>query len=169
MKKILTFSAFVIGLISSHAQTINAIGAGLHVLPYGKAIGINYSIRKQLKEVGENNSISFGLSPALAVHYDSKSGEQTLIEVPLLFQFNTGFAATDRNSEGFGFFLGAGAGVHYITHQGFGYGFDFVGGLRAKLGMPLEVRVGYHMDAFGVSTDVVSISLAYMMNLRGRY
>jgi hypothetical protein len=161
----LCFSVMIYLNIHAQNNAIQGIGGSYFALPKGHALAINYSYRNNFKEVGNGNSLSLAISPSVALHYDAISKEQFLIEAPVLLSYNVGYMATSSARSEMGFFIGAGAGVHYLQQFGFGYGPEYCIGIRGELAnKPIELRINYHHDLFSVTSDLISIHLNLILN-----
>lgn len=151
---------------SCQSDAIQSIGASVYNLPTGTGLGANYSFRKNFKELNEG-SISWSVSPAIAVRYNAVSKLDYLVDVPFLLCYNLGAYCTTADQDGMGFFIGAGAGVHYLKSYSIAYGPEFTLGLRGKVARtPLELKIGFHLDVFEVSTDLLSVHLNILLNQR---
>lgn len=164
--KLISLCFSVVFYLNIHAQNnaIQGIGGSFFVLPKGNALAINYSYRNNFKDVGNGNSISLTIAPSVAFHYDFVSREQFLIEAPILFSYNVGYMSTSSSKNDLGFFIGAGAGLHYLQHYGLGYGPEYFIGIRGELAnKPIELRANYHQDLFSVTSDLISVHLNFLL------
>ena len=116
------------------------------------SFGILYSPRLNFVEIGDSSTLSLGTHLGLGFQgsYNSRDGGESssfVFDVPVVVEFNFGQASNNDNDDGFGFYAGAGYGIHKSSD----FGESFSGpvasaGLRFAIAdRPLDVNLSYQM------------------------
>jgi hypothetical protein len=140
-------------------------------------IGVVYSPRLNLFEIGRSSSFSVGTNIGLGYKFTATqgaTGSPLVIDLPLMFNFNTGAASTFDNAQGFGWFLGLGVGYSKI-----GESIKFYNGSMgpiANFGIRLnlnenffESRASYMVDVNQAEVNVFTLSFAYILGMNTDY
>lgn len=161
----------------AHAQKSNArytYSLGAKYFTYRdyddfSALALTYAPRVNFFR-GSNTSLSVGARVAVGIGwYDDYSGKEAVGDLPILAEYNFGYDATNASIKKVGGYIGAGAGIHWVTNFEYSEGWlgpVLSGGLRfntGKLGA-YELGATYHIDIDRATdgSNTFAISLSYM-------
>lgn len=173
MKKIslLTCALLTFFLSQTYAQFSFSGGLGLFMaggkaekdagesmkLNYGITAALRYNITEQeTSSVSIDAPISLGVTGTYNSRVGASSNSSFLFNAPLVLNYNTGCGSTSDNTEGVGFFGGAGYGYHV--------GASVFSGSASASGPLVNagIRFGVHFWGEG---QVISLRGSYMMGL----
>jgi hypothetical protein len=136
--------------------------------------GVLYSPRINFVEL-DNSTFSLGTHIGLAFQgeFNSNTGGSSSFtyDIPVVFEYNFGLASNNDNFENFGFYVGAGYGIH--NSGGSDAESSRISGLVANAGLrfyiieqPIDINFSY-LKGSGESKDasVIGLGVQYMLGL----
>ncbi len=109
---ICTFSFANAQVSFSHAVGAKYFLATNSDLDYS-AVGILYSPRLNVVELGDNSTVSIGTHIGLAFQGNSRDGSSSFVyDLPIVAEYNFGSTSNRDNDESFGFYVGGGYSIH---------------------------------------------------------
>lgn len=151
---------------SSEAQTISIGDATVDIESQSSsAVGILYSPRLNLVEVGDNSTISVGTHIALTFEANSRSETSFVYDIPIVAEYNFGLASNNDNDDSFGFFIGGGYGIYDSNNLVDSVTGPVVnGGLRFLISdNPIDVSASYLIGADNI--NVFGLGLQYVFGI----
>ncbi len=123
MKKNLFILLFIFVISISRSQISFSHSVGLSfIMPTNQdlvdigGLGVEYSPRLNVLEVGDNSTVSVGTHLLLGGSGgDSRSGFDFYYSLPLVAEYNFGSASNRDNMDNFGFYVGGGYGIFSQT------------------------------------------------------
>ncbi len=152
MKKLL-FTIIAISIFSFASAQVSfshAVGAKFYLSTNSDAdyssIGIMYSPRLNVAELGDNATVSIGTHIGLAFEGNSRDGSSSFVyDLPIVAEYNFGSTSSKDNDEAFGFYVGGGYAIHNSSDFDEAISGPVVdGGIRFMIAeKPIDVNFSY--------------------------
>lgn len=143
-----------------YSPRINVLKIGEDRLSIGTHIGFGIDFILRYKKFRETRNDLFTI----------QRGAQQSLDLPLMVEYHSGFGASPKSKETYGYFFGAGVGFS-VTNGPFGenaaIGSVMNAGIRTyMMGAPIELRASYLNPVISDLAHVFSISASYIFGYK---
>jgi len=151
-------------IVTLPSQTVEVAGVSFETESLSSSsAGILYSPRLNFVEIGDNSTISLGTHLGLAFQIESQGESSFTYDVPLVAEYNFGQASNNDNDSSFGFYVGAGYGIHNSSMLSEAVSGPIAnGGIRFLIAdLPLDLNVSYLVGSDSLNVLGVGVQYAF--------